>query len=66
MQQPGHRDRSARRSGERVLVTDTVVLTESDTAGPREGDVVHGLRVGLALSAAFWLGMVLLGMLIFG
>jgi len=69
VQHPGYRDRSARQSRELVFVTDSTVLTETDAAeavGPREGDVVTGLRVGLGISVAIWLGMIFLGMLIFG
>ena len=59
----------ARNSGDPALVTDTVILADSsgaEAAGPRDGDVIYGLRIGLALSAAIWAGMIFLGLLIFG
>ena len=63
------RNRSIGSSGTPVLVTDTAVLTESDSVQDmqkREGDVVLGLRLGLAVSAAIWLTIIFAGFLLFG
>ena len=62
------RNRGTGISGKPALVTDTVVLTESDTAEDmqrHEGDIVFGLRLGLALSAIIWLAIIFAGFLIF-
>ena len=62
------RNRGTGISGKPALVTDTVVLTETDTAEDmqrHEGDIVFGLRLGLALSAIIWLAIIFAGFLIF-
>ena len=62
------RNRGTGISGKPALVTDTVVLTETDTAEDmqrHEGDIVFGLRLGLALSAIIWLAIIFTGFLIF-
>ena len=62
------RNRGTGISGKPALVTDTVVLTESDTAEDmqrHEGDIVFGLRLGLALSAILWIAIIFAGFLIF-
>ena len=55
-------------SGKPALVTDTVVLIESDVAGEmksHEGDVLYGLRIGLAISAVLWVAIICAGFVIF-
>ena len=62
------RNRGTGSSGKPALVTDTVVLTDSDVAGDmqtREGDVVFGLRLGLAISMVLWIAIIFAGFLIF-
>ena len=62
------RNRGTGRNGTPALVTDTVVLTDSDVAGDmqtREGDVVFGLRHGLAISMVLWISIIFAGYLIF-
>ena len=69
MQHHRHGSNGSRKSGEPALVTDTAVMTEADSrevTGPREGDVLYGLRIALALSAVLWAGLIFLGFLIFG
>lgn len=63
------RNRSAGIGGTPVLVTDTTILTGTDMAPDmqrREGDVVFGLRVGLALSAVLWFAIIAGSFLIVG
>ena len=58
-----------RQMGNRVLVTDGVMLEETAIAEPsrrREGDIVAGLRTGLFLSAIIWAVLIILSVLIFG
>ena len=64
-----YRNPTVRESGDSVLVTDTAILTDtvfSEALGPREGDIILGLRVGLAISVALWAGMIILGLLVLG
>ena len=58
-----------RHMGNRVLVTDGVMLEETAVAAPsrqREEDAVAGLRTGLFLSAIIWAVLIILSVLIFG
>ncbi len=57
-----------RQMGNRVLVTDGVMLEDTAMAQPshrREGDIIAGLRMGLFLSAIMWAGLIILSVLIF-